>query len=352
LDPEHPPTSDPPRAAAELSPLAPLGREEYIEQSHFFRTLGERLEQNAPAQEVLRSVREEVLATTKLPMALDFLLAELRHEGVMASAMTQLGHYFTPFQTFVVHEAENERGRFDLRLGLAILSREAEYRAGEPTRQGVFLYQFEALCRNRLGYDRGLEAVARDPAYDETWREWIRRVRRQVGMVDIADLIYVHSEYYRQRAAAGGEPEPGPDQRFASVPSARLASTSEPAERAGSSERAGASRPPAGRPAEPSMAPLQSVALFGEREGRIALANRHKDPLFLFSSLHRQLGYPEVPRPRPADTQQALLPQLARRLEQLEMRLRLVEEEQRGGIDLTKFYAHPGQDQSHEGDVI
>jgi hypothetical protein len=37
------------------------------------------------------------------------------------------------------------------------------------------------------------------------------------------------------------------------------------------------------------------------------------------------------------------LPQLARRLEQLEMRIKLVEEEQRGGIDLTKFYVKPDQ---------
>ena len=41
---------------------------------------------------------------------------------------------------------------------------------------------------------------------------------------------------------------------------------------------------------------------------------------------------------QPADKEQALLPQLARRLEQLETRLKMVEEEQRGGMDLTKFY--------------
>jgi hypothetical protein len=85
------------------------------------------------------------------------------------------------------------------------------------------------------------------------------------------------------------------------------------------------------------------LILFGEREGRIALANRRKDPLYLFSSLHRQLGYPEVPRQKPADREKDLLPQLARRLEQLEMRLKLVEEEQRGGFDLTKFYERPSE---------
>ncbi len=190
------------------SSISLLGREEYIEQSHFFRALGERLAENVPAQEVLATVREEVLATTKLPLAIDFLLGELRHEGLLGPALAMLPHYFTPFQAFVIQESENARLRFDLRVGLEILSREAEYRAGEPTREGIFLYQFEALCRNRLGYDRGLEAVARDPVFDDVWREWIRKVRRQIGMVDIADLIYVHSEYYWQRQD-GGAPRAG-----------------------------------------------------------------------------------------------------------------------------------------------
>src|SRR6266480_2137186 len=164
------------------SSLAPLGREEYIEEAHFFRALAERLEVNVPAQEVLASVREEVLATTKLPLAIEFLLGELRHEGVLGPAVARLPHYFTPFQAFVIRESENERLRFDLRVGLEILRREAKYRAEEPTRQGIFLYQFEALCRHRLGYDRGLEAVAGDPAFDPMWRDWILTLRRQIGM--------------------------------------------------------------------------------------------------------------------------------------------------------------------------
>jgi hypothetical protein len=59
----------------------------------------------------------------------------------------------------------------------------------------------------------------------------------------------------------------------------------------------------------------------------------------LFGALHRQLGYPEAPRPNPADPEERLLPTLARRMEQLESRLKLVEEEQRGGIQLERFYA-------------
>jgi hypothetical protein len=313
--------SDSPDVSAETSLLAPLGREEYVEQAHFFRVLGERLHENVPMQEVLMSVREEVLATAKLPMAIDFLLAELRHAGVLGSAMARLEHYFTPFQIFVIQESEEERRRFDLRVGLEVLRREAEYRAESPTRQGLFLYQFETLCRNRLGYDRGLEAVARDPAFEGIWRDWIRTVRRQIGMVDMADLIYVHSEYYYQR----GPGRAGPSSA-SSVDAARGAVSNE-------------AENPRGEDAPARNA--AAVVLFGEREGRIALANRRKDPLYLFASLNRQLGYPAVPRPRPADAEQVLLPQLARRLEQLEMRLKLVEEEQRGGLDLTKFYERP-----------
>jgi hypothetical protein len=44
-----------------------------------------------------------------------------------------------------------------------------------------------------------------------------------------------------------------------------------------------------------------------------------------------------VPRPAPS-TSSALAPELlARRLERLEMRVKLLEEEARGGIDLSKF---------------
>jgi hypothetical protein len=305
---------------AAATSIAPLGREEYIEQSHFFRTLGERLAENVPAQEVLASVREEVLATTKLPLAIDFLLGELRHEGVLGPAMGQLPHYFTPFQAFVIQESENERLKFDLRVGLEILRREAEYRAEAPTRQGIFLYEFEAISRNRLGYDRGLEAIARDPAFDDTWQEWIRKVRRQIGMVDLADLIYVYSEYYWQR------------QNLGSGQASHRGRQAVAADEADASEVEAPAR--------------HELVLFGEREGRIALANRRKDPLFLFASLQRQLGYPKVPRPRPEDSGQNLLPQLARRLELLETRVKLVEEEQRGGIDLTKFYARPDEGKS------
>ena len=52
---------------------APLDREEYIEQTYFFRVYRERLEQNVATQDILLGVHEEILSTTRLPMAIDFL---------------------------------------------------------------------------------------------------------------------------------------------------------------------------------------------------------------------------------------------------------------------------------------
>lgn len=282
---------------------ATLDREEYVEQAYFFRSLSERLLQNTPTQDLLELLREEILATTKLPMAIDFLVTELRLKGVFATAMAKLNHYFTPFQTFVIAEAENERGKFDLSVALVILQREAAYRASGATPQAIFLYEFEALCRNRLGYDRGLQAIAGDPIFDDNWREWITMVRRQVGLIDIADLLYVRSEYYRMQQQRQGRDDTE------------------------------------GKP-----------ALFGEKEGRIALANRRKDPLLFFAALHRQLGYPEVPRYVPVDETPQLIPKLQRRVDRVEARLKLLEEEQKGGIDITKFYGPSAQFRAGEAE--
>ncbi len=195
----------PPAASPDGFTVGPsLPREEYVEQAYFFRTLLERLKDNLPVQELMESIAQEILATTKLPLAINYLLTELKHTGGCATAMGRLNHYFSPFQTFLMREAEDDRGRMDLRVSLAILQKEAAYRTEEATPQGVFLYQFETLCRNRLNYDRGLAAAAGDPMFDASWREWILTVRRQVGLVDLADLIYVRSEFYWTQARRRG----------------------------------------------------------------------------------------------------------------------------------------------------
>jgi hypothetical protein len=207
--------------------------------------------------------------------------------------MARQPHYFTPIQTYVLREAEAERGRFDLRIAIDILRHEAEYRGQEPRPQAMFMYHFECLCRNRLKYDAGLAAVAGDPIYDADWRQWIEELRLRIGMVDFADMIYVRSQYNLIHRARPGEPP------------------------------AAADKP----------------VLFSEKEGKIAWANRQKDPLYLFAALQRHLGYPRVPRPKRPDESVNLLPLLNLRVERLEMRLKLLEEEGKSGsIDLTKFY--------------
>jgi hypothetical protein len=85
------------------------------------------------------------------------------------------------------------------------------------------------------------------------------------------------------------------------------------------------------------IAAAQPAILFGEKEGRIAWANRGKDPLYLFSALQRQLGYPAVPKPKRPQPQNESPMILARRLDRLELRVKLLEEESKGGIDLSQF---------------
>jgi hypothetical protein len=273
-----------------MSTGAALDREEYVEQAYFFRVFRERVAANMAAQEILDQVHQEILSTTRLPLATQFLSTELKHSGLLASGFTRLPHYFTAFQAFVVRQAEQEGLRFSMPQALLILEREATYRADAPTRPGLFVYQFEAISRNRLGYDEGLAAMAEDPFYDADWVEYLQLVRRQVGAIDFTDLVYLRSEFYVE------------EQR-------RLDPAYEP-------------------PAPP---------LIGAKEGKIAKASRGRDPLFLFAALQRQLGYPEVPRPKQRDDTQAKLDVLTTKLRELEARLKLVEGELRGSIDLTQF---------------
>ena len=87
---------------------------------------------------------------------------------------------------------------------------------------------------------------------------------------------------------------------------------------------------------EPPLPPL-----FADKEGQIAKANRGRDPLFLFAALQRQLGYPEVPRPKPRDETGSKLEALVQRIKNLEARLKLVEGEVKGNVDLSQFMVKP-----------
>lgn len=271
-----------------------LDREEYIEQAYFFKAFHERLDENLPSQEIIESIKEEILTTTKLPMALDVLRGEMMLKGRLCEGMAVLGHYFAPFQTFVMKQSEEDKAKFDQRIALQILEREARYRSDNANPAGLFIYQFECLSRNRLGYEKGMIAIADDPMYDANWRDWIKKARLQLGTIEFADMIYLRSEFYLEERRKLVDPN------------------------------------------ETSSVPL----LFGRQEGRIAKANRGKDPLYLFAALQRQLGYPAVPRSRPLKEHQ-LHPLLELRLQRIEKRLQLLESETKGQFDLSEFYAQP-----------
>jgi hypothetical protein len=273
-----------------------LDREEYIEQAYFFHAFRERVIDGLPSQDVLTRVSEELLSTTRLPMAVSYLATEIKTIGLMAPAMGRIGHYFTPFQTHVIAQAEHDTSRFPMDQALLILEREARYKADGPSLSGLFVYQFEALSRNRLGYGKGLEAMADDPFFDEDWHDYILLLRARLGDVDFADLIFVRSAYY----------------------------VTEQKRR------------------NPDFEPKFPI-LFGEKEGKIARANRGRDPLYLFSALQRQLGYPEVPRPRRPDEAEARIALLEQRVALLENRLKSAESEIHNDseVDISQFRVKP-----------
>lgn len=277
--------------------MSQLDQEEYIEQTYFWETFLGRITEGVPAQEIIVQIQDEILSTTKLPMALDFLVGEIRHRGRLSDGMAQMPHYFTPFQAFIMNKAEDEKTRFDLLIALEILRAEAEFRGGDKlTPQGLFIFQFECIARNRLGYDSGMQAIASDPVYDEIWRDWILWLRNQLGATEFCEFLYLRSDFAVE-------------------------------------EKRRALRDPDWQPTHPM--------LFGAREGRIAKANRGKDPLYMFAALERQLGYPQIPRPKPANEDKVFHPLVEQRFDLLEKRLSVMEQELKGGIDLNDFYKKP-----------
>lgn len=136
--------------------------------------------------------------------------------------------------------AEEEGGRFDMRIALKVLEHEATYRAAGATPQGLF----STALKRSLAIDSTMymDSMPWQTMIFSTRHvcTWIRIVSRQVGLVDLADLVFVRSrEYWRLESRAAllaGNEEPMPDRTI----------------------------------------------LFGEKEGRIARANRGKDPMFFF----------------------------------------------------------------------
>jgi hypothetical protein len=271
-----------------------LEREEYIEQAYFFHTFRDRLIDGLPSQEILARIGEELLSTTKLPLAVAFIHIEMKGTGQMGPAMDRINHYFTQFQAHVVSQAENDMSRFPMDQALLVLEREAKFKADGPSLPALFVFQFEALSRNRLGYNKGLAAMAADPFYTEDWSDYIVTLRARLGDVDFADLIFVRSEQF-------------------------------------ANER---------RRLNPDFTPKFPI-LFGEKEGKIARANRGRDPMYLFAALQRQLGYPAVPRPQRPDELEGRVLIIEQRLTLLENRLKSAESDIQQDVDLAQVLVKP-----------
>jgi hypothetical protein len=267
-----------------------LDREEYVEQAYFFRVFRERVADQQAAQDVLVRIHEEILSSTRLPYAIQFLASEMKHSGLLANGFSKLPHYFTPFQAYVIKQAEDETSRFPMPTALVVLEREAAFKSGPLTKAGLFVYQVEAIARNRLGYMDGFTAMAADPHYDTPWRDFIDTVRKQIGVIDFGDIVFLRSELYVQEQ----------------------------------------------RRTRPDYEPPVPV-IFGEKEGKIARASRGRDPLYLFAALQRQLGYPEVPKYNLRNEQTTKMEIVMTKLRELEMRIKLAEGELRGSVDLSQF---------------
>ncbi|MDR2346637.1 MAG: hypothetical protein LBE18_11265 [Planctomycetaceae bacterium] len=307
--------------------------EEYVEQAFFFESFIEAINDGIPAQEFLHSIRGELLATALLYKAVDFMRIDIKYTGMLASSMSRLTHYFSPFQIFIIEESEREDGKLDFKTALQILAKEAKYRCDNPSAQGVFLYQFETICRNRLGYIRGLDMLIKDDFYNSDWKKWLIILQRQIGFVPLADMIFYRSEYYKMYDANFR------NHQFENVRTNNFKNQKNQNDNNcndnNCNENAVNNPPQLSELLEADS--TDAVILFGEREGRIAFATRNKEPAYLFSALSRHLGYPSVPRKKNVIEEENIVPVLKRKIEQLENRIQLLEEELRGGIDLKKY---------------
>ncbi len=136
--------------------------------------------------------------------------------------------------------------------------------------------------------------MSADPFYTEDWQDYILTLRSRLGDVDFADLIYVRSaQFVKERQQLNPDYTP------------------------------------------------KFPTLFGEKEGKIARANRGRDPMYLFSALQRQLGYPEVPRPKRPDELEARVLLLEQKIAQLENRLKVAETDVQQDVDLAQVLVKP-----------
>ena len=178
---------------------------------------------------------------------------------------------------------------------LLVLEREAKFKSEAPSLPALFVFQFEAIVANRLGYNKGLAGMAADPFYTEEWKDYILTLRTRLGDVDFADLIFVRSEQFvRER-----------------------------------------------RRLNPDFIPKFPV-LFGEKEGKIARANRGRDPDVPLRRTPAPAWLPRgPPHPPPRRARGPRARSSSRSIAQLENRLKIAESDIHQDIDLSQVLVKP-----------
>ena len=142
----------------------------YVEQAYFFRTFLKRMADNMPAQEVLESLHQELLSSTRMPMAIQFLATEIKHSGLLATGLERLPHYFTKFQAFSSPEAEDEGRRIIMPTARSSSSRRRRNQAN-PDRPGCSSTSSKHSSEPPRYLD-GIIAMEDDPLYDADWTEY------------------------------------------------------------------------------------------------------------------------------------------------------------------------------------
>ena len=123
-------------------------------------------------------IGEELLSTTRLPLAVSFLCTDVKGPGP-DGARPWRGSAITspPFQTHVVDQAEQDTSRFAMEQALLVLEREAKFKAENPSLpapvrlpvRGTFaqppgLHQGPGRHGRRSVLHRGLAGLHPDPA--------------------------------------------------------------------------------------------------------------------------------------------------------------------------------------------
>ena len=121
-----------------------------------------------------------------------------------------------------------------------------------------------------------------DPSYDAVKREYVDTVRRQIGLVDFPDLIFLRSDYYVELCNGG-----------------RIRNTQ----------------------------PRWGAAFRRLVQARKRTLTAGRDPLYPFAAAQRQLGYPEVPRPKPRRHGFGRSRRCRRKLREMDLRIKLMESE-------------------------